>query len=526
MDKRVFHIDQECFIVYAEDYSNEKERFLRIGNSPFLGEFGAELTFLTLVTPLYPGNPFYEKDIFLPDRDRKIIGLKKIVEDFFTFLKNEKVDMDKVKILYAEKDGVVEPKITEKEFLEDIKNTKIQKHSFASFYKDGNIRIFNKNEMFFDLNETLESFLNERKEIYKLYSFFFDFYKDFYDASGIVLSGKSLFIFSKNKFSCISDGNEWVKDAIRVGINPIGLDLLYLSERATPDSLWIKTFLGKWEKGIKTKLILKEIEPNWLNLIPKDLSLNVFPHRESVDIHTGKIRLFFQNDRIKIIYNKIKIELITKNNFLDSQSILLGNYVGINDKKDFNLIIDDYKTNHISLFSYAPMIFEDFIDNTSENLESKDIENRKILIKQSLGILNDKIVKKNFIGEEEIIPIPPRINSFSIFQKDFDLKKIKEIYRNFKDEKIKFVNQNNLENINMVGKRFSDIIEMKEFFLEERKALKKAIKYVIEKEKTQENLKKDIKNTISQNKIEKSDEDSKNIYTSENDNYNGGINIF
>ena len=86
MKKRVFQIDQECFIIFAEDMSSPKERFLRIGNSDFLKDFGESLTFITLVTPLFPGNPFKEIEIFRQDVDKKIIGLKNVVDRFIQFL--------------------------------------------------------------------------------------------------------------------------------------------------------------------------------------------------------------------------------------------------------------------------------------------------------------------------------------------------------------------------------------------------------------------------------------------------------
>ncbi|HOV12929.1 MAG TPA: hypothetical protein PK771_01490, partial [Spirochaetota bacterium] len=352
MDKRVFHIDQECFIIYAENYSTPKDRFLRIGNSSYLNEFGSELTFLTLVTPLYLGNPFYEKEIFKPDRDRKIIGLKKVVDDFLLFLKNENVDLSKVKVLYAEKDSITDEKITEVEFLEELnEDEKIAKHSFASFYNDGNIRIFNKNELFFDLKEHLNSYVDEKKEIQKLYDFFYEDYKSFYNKSGMIISGNSLFIFSNNRFSCISESSNWVLDAIRVGINPVTIDFIYLLENTIPDSLWIKTFLDKWEKNIKTKLILKEVNPNWLNLLPKEMSLNIFPHRETVDINIESVRLFFQNDRIKIIYNNLKFEINAKSGFLSKGSVICGTFISDNLKNDFNLIIDDFNQDFFTFLS-------------------------------------------------------------------------------------------------------------------------------------------------------------------------------
>ena len=82
MQQRIFQVDQECFIIYTGEVPIRKERFLRIGNSSFLKELDKKVSFISLVTPLYPGNPFAELDIFRPGIDRKIIGLEKNVQRF------------------------------------------------------------------------------------------------------------------------------------------------------------------------------------------------------------------------------------------------------------------------------------------------------------------------------------------------------------------------------------------------------------------------------------------------------------
>src|SRR4030042_1092403 len=102
MNRRVFHIDQEFYIIYVEDLSSKKERFLRIGNSTFLKEFGDNLTFVTLLSKIYAGDPFNELEIYRPNVDRKLIGLKDITNRFIYFLKQNKVNVNSLNIVYPE----------------------------------------------------------------------------------------------------------------------------------------------------------------------------------------------------------------------------------------------------------------------------------------------------------------------------------------------------------------------------------------------------------------------------------------
>lgn len=364
MSKRVFQIDQECFIIYAEDLSSPKERFLRIGNSPFLKEFGEGLTFLTLLTPLYPGNPFREAEIFRPQIDRRIIGLKSYVNDFVNFLKNSNIDISKVKVSYAEYGETKNKKITEKEFIKNLESNKsLKKHSFASFYLDGNIRIFNKDELFFDLKEILKKSYDERKELEILSNFFLTYYKEAYSKSGIIHSNKSLFIFSNNNIACLTDTANWIRDAIRVGIDPERIDFLYLTENIDPDSLWIKAFLKKWENNKKIKLVLREENPNWLNLLSKNIVIPVYPEKDSIRIDIGDIKLFFQNKRGYILYKNFKLKFEAEKEFLNRGKIIDGEILLHNKRIDFKLSIDSIQNNSLTLYSFNPLLFSDIKEN-------------------------------------------------------------------------------------------------------------------------------------------------------------------
>ena len=228
--ERVFQIDQECFIIYAEDLSSKKERFLRVGNSMALHRFGSGLTFLSLITPLFPGDAFKEPEIFSPNVDKRIIGLQNVLNRFVTFLQTEGVDTNHLILTPA--DGMGHPadrRLSEKQFIRRVRDKRPNtKHSYAAFYDDGNIRIFNHNECMFDLCETLAKTLDEPKEMDLLTAKVAGAYRGSYAQSGMIYSGQSLFIFSHGEFACLSDNTEWVTDAVRVGIDPGKVSFLYI----------------------------------------------------------------------------------------------------------------------------------------------------------------------------------------------------------------------------------------------------------------------------------------------------------
>ena len=407
MQKRVFHIDQECYIIFAEDLSSKKERFLRVGNSDFLKEFGESLTFITLLSPLFPGNPFKELEIFRPDIDRKVVGLKNVVGKFLDFLKTANINLNKVEPIYAEdqtlKDGMNrKEKLTEEEFLRKIRpDSKMVKHSFASFYSDGNVRIFNKKELIFDLKNMLLKTLNESLEMRKLAEYYKKYYEASYQKSGIIHSGKSVFVFSNNNFACISDSQKWVKDAIRVGIDPSSIDFLYITENIEPDSLWIKSFLKKRSDDKRIRLVLKEKNPLWIKLLPEELYIPVYPEKDSIELEIGELKLFFQNNRINVFSDSMKLTFIGEKGFLDRGRTIGGEMLAESEKLKFDLVIDNYAKDAFTLFSYNPLIFakhvtgNNYIGGFFDNVSGFDVDHCSFPV-----LSDDEDYEKNIVPDE------------------------------------------------------------------------------------------------------------------------------
>lgn len=515
MNKRVFQIDQECFIIFAEDLSSKKERFLRIGNSPFLKEFGETFTFLSLVTPLYPGNPFAELEIFRPNVDKKIIGLSPVVDKFISFLDKGGVDTEKVHYTYAEGQGQTNGKrITEDQFIEKVKyNRRLSKHSFAAFYNDGNIRIFNKDELMFDLKRSLGEGINERKEIELLSNFFLKNYKTAYIKSGIILSDKSLFIFSKNRFAVLSDSKDWVLDAIRVGIDPSRIDFLYLREGVEPDSLWIKAFLNKLDKNEKIRLVLKEKSPLWLDLVSDEVFIPLYPESESIEIPIGDVKLFFQNNRINVFNQGVKISFEGKKNFLDDGQNISGEFIRNNVKNKFQLTINKSNGRDMILYSDVPLIFEKYLDDNEYILKNKvddaaynKLRQNKRYVERYLGIdkSNDTLNLFNVSANQKMSNVPEEINPFMFFQKDFSQEKIKEKYSKFKHFTGKNQSSDKDQNLSTLDDRYKKIISSKTFYQNERDRLKEFIEILDTEERLlEENEKKVIDNIFKNDNVKK-----------------------
>ena len=469
--ERVFHIDQECFIIYAEDLSSRKERFLRVGNSMALHRFGEGLTFLSLITPLFPGDAFKEPEIFSPNVDKRIIGLKSVTDRFVTFLQNEGVDTRHVIVSTA--DGKGHPqngKFTEGQFLNEMKKRQTRvRHSFASFYDDGNVRIFNHNACMFDLKESLRDTLDEPKETDMLTAKNVGVYRESYNKSGMIYSGQSLFIFSHGEFACLSDNTEWVTDAVRVGIDPGRVSFLYIVPSVEPDSLWLKTFIRRMgqDSGSKMRIVVKGQPPDWLGLVSDEIFVPLYPDRESVEVRIGDVRLFFQNQRINIYSGAMRLQLTAKHGFLQNGSEIGGEYRHNDTKKPIRLTLNNPNHTPLNVMPYSPVIF---VGKLTDD-ENDDITEQHILCEQRLGFDKNGILSmQSVLLRTRFRPLPEELDPFMFFSKEYDLQQMQNKYERFKNG-IGTEWPLNQADSDRYKARYEKIIGDKQFYLEEQQRL-------------------------------------------------------
>ena len=467
--ERVFQIDQECFIIYAEDLSSKKERFLRVGNSMALHRFGSGLTFLSLITPLFPGDAFKEPEIFSPNVDKRIIGLQNVLNRFVTFLQTEGVDTNHLILTPA--DGMGHPadrRLSEKQFIRRVRDKRPNtKHSYAAFYDDGNIRIFNHNECMFDLCETLAKTLDEPKEMDLLTAKVAGAYRGSYAQSGMIYSGQSLFIFSHGEFACLSDNTEWVTDAVRVGIDPGKVSFLYIVPSVEPDSLWLKTFIRRMSRdsGSKMRIVIKGLPPNWLGLVSDEIFVPLYPDRESVEVRIGDIRLFFQNQRINIYHGAVRLMLHAKHGFLRAGNEIGGEYITSAGKQPLHLILGDHSSG-LSIKADNPVIFGSVSDD-DPHADDEDL----ILVEQRLYIdKSSRLTLQDVLLRTRLSPVPESIDPFLFFAKEYDIVQIQSKYDAFKAALGRDFSLNQAD-CDRYKARYEQLIRDKQFYLDEQKRL-------------------------------------------------------
>lgn len=159
MNKRVFSIDEKCFIIYTGLSSADNKAFLRIGNSKAINKV-IQSHIKYIVVP----------DVKLLDIESEIENIKyttnikyicnKVNQDIlFSSLREKEIDIDKI----------MHRDLSKK--LENINKLENKKHFFTIFYENKNLKLLYDDEIFFDLFESKSKKWNYEKEQKRLLNF-------------------------------------------------------------------------------------------------------------------------------------------------------------------------------------------------------------------------------------------------------------------------------------------------------------------------------------------------------------------
>jgi hypothetical protein len=134
-EKRIFHIDDECYIIYLGSDREDYKPFLRIGNSKKIDQKIIANIYSIVVTDAYTGDPSIESQNIDPKnlQDIRYVGEKKTIEKFLNFLAHFNIETNKISQY------------------QDIKNE--INNAMLYMYDNGNITLSYDKSVIFDLNK-------------------------------------------------------------------------------------------------------------------------------------------------------------------------------------------------------------------------------------------------------------------------------------------------------------------------------------------------------------------------------------
>lgn len=206
IDNRVFHIDDECYIVYVGTDRDDYKPFLRIGNSSKLTQKIISHVYNIVVTDSYTGIPTLEAGNINKRRPKanQYVGDRQTVGKFLEFLKNYISETDKIS-QYRD--------ISVKE-----------RGALASFYDDGNVQLYFDKKLIFDLKGKQKKDLHfvERTKLLadQLSRDTLRYRNADFKEPGFFVAGGAALLFNREKLIAVGLPDDYFAALVRCGIDP------------------------------------------------------------------------------------------------------------------------------------------------------------------------------------------------------------------------------------------------------------------------------------------------------------------
>ena len=209
-NSRIFHIANECYIIYLGMKTDEDKPFLRVGNMDNFDDKILDVISNTVIASRFTGNPLYE---LVLDKNREIdyIGDTAVIERMKTYLNS----------FHLSSDGAID--------YHTIKDR--EQRDVIYFYNNGNIKLNYKDEPIFDLYKRSEQDLHYVKQCDEIKKSFsrnpLRYTKHDFRQSGILLSQDSLIVFSGSRFFSTSLGRNYFSGLAASGVDPDQIGVHY-----------------------------------------------------------------------------------------------------------------------------------------------------------------------------------------------------------------------------------------------------------------------------------------------------------
>ncbi|HUT66054.1 MAG TPA: hypothetical protein VMZ05_07895 [Spirochaetota bacterium] len=206
IDNRVFHIDDECYIVYVGTDRDDYKPFLRIGNSSKLTQKIISHVYNIVVTDSYTGNPALEAGNINKRRPKanQYVGDRQTVGKFLEFLKNYIPETDKIS---------------------QYRDVSIKEHgALASFYDDGNVQLYFDKKLIFGLKgrEKKDLHFVERTKLMadQLSRDTLRYLNADFKDPGFFVAGGAALLFNRERLIAVGLPDDYFAALVRCGIDP------------------------------------------------------------------------------------------------------------------------------------------------------------------------------------------------------------------------------------------------------------------------------------------------------------------
>lgn len=220
IEKRIFHIDNECYIIFLGEDPQDYKPFLRIGNSQNLTQEIISNIYNIVITDSYTGNPFLEPENVNRSaiEENRYVGDKDTIERLRRLIEKFNRDTNRIDI-YREIETA-------------------HRRAVVYFYDDGNVHLYYDQTLMFDLKNRERKDLHfiEKTERIKdcLSKSPLHYTPDTFRTPGFLLIDHTFLLFNKGHLISHGIPENYFYRMAKFGIDPDSISALLSDEATAP----------------------------------------------------------------------------------------------------------------------------------------------------------------------------------------------------------------------------------------------------------------------------------------------------
>jgi len=215
-ERRVFHVDSECYVVYVGRTPSDYRPFVRIGNSKELPENVKSLINSIVVSDTFPGSPLVEQHNLDLRRssDFRYVGDPRTVDRFKSFLQHREIPAEGYQTVADESPD--------------------DSGAYVYFYEDANIRLKMDHRAVFDLAKRAKEDLHYSERVEQIsHALRRDPVRtgpDSLQGLGCIVAGDEVYLFQNGATAAAGPHSEYYRDLALAGVDPDTLHLIITEE--------------------------------------------------------------------------------------------------------------------------------------------------------------------------------------------------------------------------------------------------------------------------------------------------------
>ncbi len=360
-ERRVFHVDSECYVVYVGRTPSDYRPFVRIGNSKELPENVKSLINSIVVSDAFPGSPLVEQHNLDLRRssDFRYVGDPKTVDRFKSFLQHREIPAEGYQTVADESPD--------------------DSGAYVYFYEDANIRLKMDHRAVFDLAKRAKEDLHYSERVEQIsHALRRDPVRtgpDSLQGLGCMVAGGEVYLFQNGATAAVGPHSEYYRDLALAGVDP---DTLHLVITEDPGEGLVRLF-KRAARTSKSILVAGSNADALRNLI--DLFTAAKPHVLKADMATAPVGKWLKagdfrlrrgagenEEDVGIEYGGVRLSLFPATAKPSSTSTIVGAAV---NKARRTLIVSRYGNNdEIPLREGVPYRMQSGIPDMQELLEA------------------------------------------------------------------------------------------------------------------------------------------------------------